>query len=520
MTEKWFYGRVSSIEQQEDRGALKKQLERGKNAGCSRFYWDIQSRSTEVREGLQQLIDDLKVSAGTVTELVVTRIDRIGSSSRLFYSLLEVLKEKGIKLVALDQAIDTESLGGELTIDILLAAAKFEIKMLSSRVSAERKLRMVQRKSHRLAPFGWKVENDQYKKDETWCVSLLEAKRSFRAWELAKFIFEVFKECGSVRKTCDTLNKMFGTPGKVEARGNKENRKHLSKHLSKHLINVENIDDVNFVSNNNSTYKRYPWASLQWSPAGLKNFLVNPVHAGGTPFNVTTKSPSGKQLKHFDKWDCNWDTHEGIITREEHENVKRIIRANANNKWAAQTGNTANPFANLLKCSKCGGALTRMSSRRDREGKYNAYYQCTYYSLGRCDVKQMISSRSIDNQVADILIKEATRLAGMIDLGEEKRSEPTEVKQLRETLAGLEKLPVNPFVEKAKDGIRDQIGSILSLHETVTKRSLLVREELIQMFRDFDYWDSRTPDDMKRILNRLVRRIIVNGRQVLCIEFL
>jgi DNA invertase Pin-like site-specific DNA recombinase len=133
MAEKWFYGRVSTVEQQEDRGALKKQLERGKNAGCSRFYWDIQSRATEVRSGLQQLIDDLKILPhSAVSELIVTRIDRIGSSSRLFYSLLEVLRSKDIRLVALDQTIDTESLGGELTIDILLAASKFEVKMLSS----------------------------------------------------------------------------------------------------------------------------------------------------------------------------------------------------------------------------------------------------------------------------------------------------------------------------------------------------------------------------------------------------
>ncbi len=512
MTEKWFYGRVSTVEQEEDRQALKKQLERGKNAGCDRFYWDIQSRTTEVREGLQQLINDLRISPkGAVSELVVTRIDRIGSSSKLFYSLLEVLRSKGIKLIALDQTIDTESLGGELTIDILLAASKFEIKMLSSRVSAERKHRMTQRKSHRFAPLGWKVENDAYIKDENWCVSLLDRKQSFRVWELAQLIFDIFGECGSVRKTCNILNDIFATPGKVEARSHRESRKHL--------ISAENLDNMDFSSNAKKAFRRYPWASLQWSPAGLKNFLVNPVHAGGTPFNVTTNSPSGKQINHFDKWDCNWDTHQGIITREQHEQIKRIIRSNANNKWAAVTGDVTNPFANLLKCGRCGGALTRMSSRRDRNGIYTAYYQCTYYGLGRCDIKEMISSRRLDNQVVALLVREATRLAALVDIEEEKPEEPPSVKELRESLAGLEKLSSNPFVEKAKDGIRDQIASILSLHETVTKRSLLVREELIGMFRESEYWDTRTPQDKKRILNRLVRRITVNGQNVLSIDF-
>lgn len=40
------------------------------------------------------------------------------------------------------------------------------------------------------------------------------------------------------------------------------------------------------------------------------------------------------------------------------------------------------------------------------------------------------------------------------------------------------------------------------------------------MFRDGEYWDSRTSEDKKRMLNRLVRRIVVDGRVVLGIEFL
>ncbi|MCV3216040.1 hypothetical protein OGM63_21435 [Plectonema radiosum NIES-515] len=132
----------------------------------------------------------------------------------------------------------------------------------------------------------------------------------------------------------------------------------------------------------------------------------------------------------------------------------------------------------------------------------------------------MIRSDQLDGQVADLLVKEATRLAGMVNLESDKREEPTEVKELRETLAGLEKLPLNPFVEKAKDRIREQIFSILSLHEKVTTRRLLVREELSQMFCDREFSETRTPDDKKRILNRFVPRIIVDRRVVLSIEFL
>jgi site-specific DNA recombinase len=486
------YARVSSIEQQDDRGALRKQLERLRNAGCDRCYWDIQSRTTEVREGLQQLVNDLKLATkGKVSELVVIRIDRIGSSSRLFYSLLEILRSQNIKLTALDQAIDTESLGGELTIDILLAAAKFEVKMLSSRVSAERKHRMTQRKSHRFAPLGWVVENDKYIRDERWCVSLLENNRSFRVWELAELVFQVFDESGSVRKTCNNLNRIFGTPHKVETK--------LHKQSKSHQVSVENLDEVDLSPHGKKTYKRYPWASLQWSPAGLKDFLVNPVHAGGTPFNTTQKQ--GGKRKHFDQWEVNWDTHEGIITREKHEQIKKVIRSNANNRWAGVEGSYTNPFANLLKCACCGGALTRQAAYKSKDGTPNHWYQCTYYSLGRCKTKQMLSSH-------------------LVDLSHESVEEPASVKSLRESLSSLEKLPPIPAIEKAKDDIREEIARVISSGNAIAKHSAIIRDELIQMFSDRVFWDTRTQLDKKRILSRLVRRVVVDGTVVLRVDLL
>jgi site-specific DNA recombinase len=156
----WGYARISTEEQNLDADALGKQIQRLQNAGCIKIYYDIKSRSTESRDGLNQLISDLKNSAiGEVHSLKFTRIDRIGSSSRLFYNLLEVLKSKKITLISLEQGIDAESMGGELTIDLLLAASKFEIKMLSHRVKSERDYRRTQRKANNLAPFGFSVNS-------------------------------------------------------------------------------------------------------------------------------------------------------------------------------------------------------------------------------------------------------------------------------------------------------------------------------------------------------------------------
>jgi hypothetical protein len=70
-----------------------------------------------------------------------------------------------------------------------------------------------------------------------------------------------------------------------------------------------------------------------------------------------------------------------------------MIRTNTNNKWAARSGEMTNPFANLLKCARCGGALTRMSSRRDRNGTYTAYAPAmtnVYCYIGTFSVRSLI----------------------------------------------------------------------------------------------------------------------------------
>ncbi|NJL09686.1 MAG: recombinase family protein [Calothrix sp. SM1_7_51] len=80
-------------------------------------------------------------------------------------------------MVSLDQAIDAESLGGELTIDMLLAASKFEIKMLSHRVKTEMGVRRSQGKANNRAPFGYIVENGYYLQNKEPLVCLLSNKK-------------------------------------------------------------------------------------------------------------------------------------------------------------------------------------------------------------------------------------------------------------------------------------------------------------------------------------------------------
>ncbi|MBD2438773.1 fdxN element excision recombinase XisF [Nostoc sp. FACHB-110] len=511
--ESWGYARVSGEEQQTDKGALRKQIERLRGVGCSKVYWDIQSRTTEVREGLQQLINDLKTSPkGKVKSLQFTRIDRIGSSSRLFYSLLEVLRSKGIKLIALDQGVDPDSLGGELTIDMLLAAAKFEVRMVTERLKSERRHRVNQGKSHRVAPLGYRIDKDKYICDRSPCVCLLEGRRELTVSDVARYIFNTFFECGSVAATVRKLHADFG----IETKAFDLNKPETSSRI----VSDDDLDKIVFTPHKTNHPLRYPWSGLRWSIAGLKALLVNPVYAGGLPYDTYVKS-KGKR-KNFDEWKVKWGTHDdqAIITYEEHERVKQIIRENRNNRWASREDKEVNPFANLIKCAHCGGSMTRHAKRVNKDGEAIYYYQCRLYKAGNCSNKNMISSKVLDIQVVDFLAQEAERLANLVETDEPLPiEEPAEVKTLRASLNTLETLPPSLAIEQIKNDLKEQIAIALGTTHNTAKESLIAKERIIQAFANKSYWQGLKGQDKRLILNGCVKKIFVDGHFVTAIEY-
>jgi site-specific DNA recombinase len=500
----WGYGRVSTDEQTMDSDALGKQIQRLKDAGCSRVYFDVKSRSTESRDGLNQLIKDLKASTyGEVHTLKFTRIDRIGSSSRLFYSLLEILKQKGIKLVALDQAIDPDSLGGELTIDMLIAASKFEVKMLSHRVSAELKVRRSQGKAHNVYPFGFVVADGKYIFDTRPIVCLIETKVEYTYVDVAKLIFELFFELGSISKVCKQLHLFFG----IEA---------SQRNIKETAYNVIVTDDINkqikYKTNHTSQVPLY------FSKTTIRNILVNPIYAGGIHSNIY-EYPTGrsKKLIPFTEWVIDWETHNGIISYEDYQQITTTIVNNRNNRWASNSEEKINPYNKIAKCAHCGGGLIRQYYKQKKTGDKEYWYQCTNYREGRCAHKKMISEKKLDIGVAQLLETKSTELGDVIY----KRAslevvpgliENDELRSLRKSLNSLKLLDTNDYIRKA-------------ISETEDRINYLIKNSDIQM-PDFDkisafaaaignsgtqYWLAINNQDKRRFLSNFVSRIIIDA---------
>lgn len=119
------YGRVSTTDQNPDsqRDALTAD-------GCERLFIEKMSGTKASRPEWNACKDALR----TGDTLVITRLDRLGRSTKDLLDIAEFLEMKGVNLVATEQeGVDTTTPHGKMFFTILAAVAEFEHSMMKAR---------------------------------------------------------------------------------------------------------------------------------------------------------------------------------------------------------------------------------------------------------------------------------------------------------------------------------------------------------------------------------------------------
>lgn len=118
------YGRVSTGDQNAD-----SQVDALTKAGANKVFIEKFTGTKLDRPELNKAFDYLRAG----DQLVITKLDRLGRSTKDLLALLERLNELGVQLRVLDQNIDTSTAEGKFFFTIIGAVAEFERSLIVSR---------------------------------------------------------------------------------------------------------------------------------------------------------------------------------------------------------------------------------------------------------------------------------------------------------------------------------------------------------------------------------------------------
>ena len=156
------YCRVSTASG-EQLSALEHQISRIEGAGVDCVITDVESGMNSERPGLLELMD--LIDTRKVSEVVATRVDRLGRDATATDSLIVLAGKRGVKITTLDGGeIEAQTPTGFLMARLSTSLAEMESKMLSMRIRRGLEARRAKRMPARgKAPWGYRISADKTK---------------------------------------------------------------------------------------------------------------------------------------------------------------------------------------------------------------------------------------------------------------------------------------------------------------------------------------------------------------------
>lgn len=461
------YARVSRREQSENTHALQQQIQRLRDAGCDQVLWDVESGTHDGRKEFRRVLE--KVREGEITEVVITRLDRITRSPRTNLELCDLFANSLVTLRALDDSIDTRTPTGRFVFRMMGSLAGMEVERLSERVRHGQAYRRRQGRVIRSGlPLGIRAnEEDLPELDDQPFVCHLATRTVWTPAQVVQLL-ATWTVQGSCRLAAAAHREFWGLP-----MGLAYERDGIERRGVRGAI-------------------RQP---LSIGQASLSKQLQGPWWRGRTPWS---EAP----------------THEAILGPELAAAVDRRIAENRLTKRGGSRGEIL-PVTGLAWCASCGGRAhqftrkLRIGGVDDPSGELVTLLRCgaAKRHRGACGNHRQVAVEDVQAAVVAALRARADALARMA--GEEALEAPEEPPQaapLREALAAAEeqyRLTGLGAYEQVIADLGRQLAAVLASAPAAAERGA----DLAQRLASQQAWEGLSAGDLRVLFAELVERV-------------
>ena len=287
------------------------------------------------RPGFMAMMEE--VEDGNVEAIIIKDMSRMGRDYLKVGQVMEILRQRGVRLIAINDNVDTEKGDNDMT-PFLNIMYEFYARDTSRKIKSVFKAKGMSGK-HLTGTVIYGYLWDE--KRENWLVD----------GEAATVVRRIFAM---------TLEG-YG-PYQIATRLAADKIEIPAVHLARHGEGV----------NKNKVFNDI----YRWSTSTVVEILKKREYLGHTINFKTRKHFKDKKSHYVDEneWTIFENTHDAIIDQETFDNVQRI-RGNSR-RYPDGYGETA-PLTGLLYCADCGG---KMYVHRTNNGKRISQYTCGQYS--------------------------------------------------------------------------------------------------------------------------------------------
>jgi site-specific DNA recombinase len=439
------YVRVSKGEQQE---ALVQQTDRINRAAVAMVFSDVESGKSDQRKNFNKLLGMCR--DGIITEVVVTRIDRLARSVITIHKTATLFESLNVKLIILDAPIDDSSSPfGWFSMNQMAGLAEFESRLLQNRVNHGLVYFREQNKACPHPPFGYARVNEKYAPDMT-----VHEPSGKTHWQIAAEIVEHYLlDRASLRSTVQYFIKKY---------------------------------------------------NVKFSPPGLRSWLRNPVLQGHTCYNKKYNRVNPEN------WDIRENTHQALISKE----TVREIEARISENQRIWGKNFNSPVADYLLSGQivCGCCGYKCYMHEKRSTIPIRCKRRRVYGETACSNKTATSLHKIIEAVDSALTTKAIELNNYTVNGQSTFEDTPEILELKNKLISLQRLPIDTIIEEAIEKMILKIQQLQQRNLQSINIGTGLMNQLKESFSDYEFFKALPEEVKKELYKRFVEYVkVLNG---------